>query len=247
MKLAIMQPYFFPYIGYFQLIAAADAFVVYDNIKYTKRGWINRNRLLRNDEAVTFSIPLQKDSDFLDVRERHLAREFDRAKLLNTIRGAYECAPFFPSTMLLIQEVLEYGETNLFRFLRHSIVRTCGHLGIDTKIVTSSDVPIDHGLKGQERVIALCHAFGATTYLNPIGGSELYSERDFAQKGIELRFLMAKALEYKQFGHAFVPWLSIIDVMMFNPPERIDTWIKSRSYSAFVTLDQLKAEVDSTT
>ena len=245
MKLAIMQPYFFPYIGYFQLIAAVDAFVVYDNIKYTKKGWINRNRLLRNGEAVMFSIPLQKDSDFLDVRDRHLAAEFDRAKFLNTIRGAYERAPFFPSTMPLIQEVLGYGETNLFRFLHHSIVRTCGHLAIDTKIVTSSDVPIDHGLRGQERVIALCQALGATTYLNPIGGTELYSERDFANKGIELRFLKSRAIEYEQFGLAFVPWLSIIDVMMFNPPELVDTWIKSSAYSEFATREQLKTEADS--
>ena len=243
--LRYMQPYFLPYIGYFQLIAAVDAFIVYDNIKYTKKGWINRNRLLRNGAAVMFSLPLQKDSDFLDVRQRYLAAEFDRGKFLNTIRGAYEHAPFFQTAMSMIREILEFNETNLFRFLHHSIVRTCKHLGIDTKIVTSSSLPIDHSLKSQDRVIALCEALGATTYLNPVGGTELYSEDDFARRKINLRFLRSKAIEYEQFGHAFVPWLSIVDVMMFNPPELIDTWIKSRTYSEFVTRDQLESASES--
>jgi hypothetical protein len=238
MKLAIMQPYFLPYIGYFQLVAGVDTFVVYDNIKYTKKGWINRNRLLRNGEAVTFSIPLQKDSDFLDVRDRRLAADFDRKKLLNMFKGAYEPAPFFQSTMPLIREIVEHEETNLFRFLRHSIVKTCEHLGIGTKIVDSSDVPIDHSLKGEQRVIALCEALGATMYVNPIGGTELYLDSDFAQRGIELRFLKSEAIEYAQFGHPFVPRLSIVDLMMFNPPERVDGWIRSRTYSEFVTRDQ---------
>ena len=240
MKLAIMQPYFLPYIGYFQLIAAVDAFIVYDNIKYTKKGWINRNRLLRNGEAVTFSLPLKKDSDFLDIGERYLAPEFDRNKFLNTIQGAYWRAPNFQATLPLLREIVETSETNLFQFLRHSIVCTCKHLGIETKILTSSEVPIDHSLKSEDRVIALCEALAATTYLNPIGGTELYSERAFAERNIKLRFLKSKAIEYKQFDSSFVPWLSILDVVMFNPLERVNAWIKSRTYSELVTGDQLE-------
>lgn len=245
MKLAIMQPYFLPYIGYFQLIAAVDVFVVYDNIKYTKKGWINRNRLLRNGAAVTFSLPLRKDSDSLDVRDRHLSEDFDREKLLNMIRGAYERAPHFRTAFPTIKEVVEYDEANLFRFLFNSILRLCEHLGIDTKVVTSSDVAIDHDLKSQDRVIALCEALGAATYLNPIGGTELYSAGDFSDKGIELRFLKSRPISYAQFGQAFVPWLSIIDVMMFNPPEQVEAWIKSKSYYDFVTHDQLESSADS--
>ncbi|AVC45854.1 wbqC-like family protein (plasmid) [Rhizobium leguminosarum bv. viciae] len=89
MKLAIMQPYFFPYIGYFQLIHAVDKFVVYDNIKYTKKGWINRNRILRNGEDYTFSLPIKAASDSLDICDRTLSTEFDRNKLVNQIQGAY--------------------------------------------------------------------------------------------------------------------------------------------------------------
>jgi WbqC-like protein family len=229
-----MQPYFFPYIGYWQLVAAVDLFIVYDNIKYTKKGWINRNRILRNGEALTFTLPLKKDSDFLDIRNRTLASEFDRRKLLNSIRGAYEIAPFFGQTFQLVADIINCDETNLFRFLRRSIEMTCGHLGITTPIAVSSEIDADHSLASQERVIALCQAVRASTYVNPIGGTELYSDEEFARNGIALRFLRSAPITYKQFDAPYVPWLSIIDVMMFNPLETIERWVKDRSYSALL-------------
>lgn len=218
-RLAIMQPYFFPYIGYFQLIAAVDLFIVYDNIKYTKKGWINRNRLLQNGKDVMFSLPLKSDSDYLDVCDRTLAADFNRDKLLSQFKGAYRRAPYFSQTFPLIEQVLGYEDTNLFRFLHHSIVKTCEHLGITTKIKISSEIAIDHDLKNQDKVLALCEAVGTSTYVNAIGGMELYPSDTFQKKGINLRFIQSKRFEYPQFGSTFVPWLSIIDVMMFNSKE----------------------------
>lgn len=222
MKTAIMQPYFFPYIGYFQLIGSVDLFIVYDNIKYTKKGWINRNRMLQNGKDVMFSLPLKSDADSLDVRDRELAASFNRDKLLNQISGAYRRAPYFAQTFPLIEQVVRHEERNLFRFLHHSIVRTCAHLGIATEIRVSSDIAIDHTLKNQDKVLALCKAVGADTYVNAIGGMELYFKEAFQQKCIELKFISSKTFEYTQFGNEFIPWLSIIDVMMFNPKNRID-------------------------
>lgn len=221
MRVAIMQPYFFPYIGYFQLIQSVDQFIVYDNIKYTKKGWINRNRMLQNGKDVMFSLPLESDSDYLDVRERELAADFNRDKLLNQIRGAYRRAPYFAQTFPLVEQITRYDDANLFRFLYNSIVRTCEHLGIMTEIKISSDIAIDHSLKNQDKVLALCAAIGADIYVNAIGGTELYAKEDFSSKGIELKFIRSKPFEYAQFGDEFVPWLSIIDVMMFNPVEEI--------------------------
>jgi hypothetical protein len=221
MKAAIMQPYLLPYIGYFQLIAAADVFVVYDNIKYTKKGWINRNRYLLNGADATFSVPLRKDSDLLDVRQRAMAADFNRAKLLGQLREAYRKAPYFAATFPLVEEVLAGDGANLFDFLHRSIVLVCGHLGIATRIVVSSTLDIDHSLQAADKVLALCRAAGADAYINPIGGVELYSKDDFAAEGIELSFLKSRPIEYLQFGAAFVPWLSIVDVMMFNDPDRI--------------------------
>jgi hypothetical protein len=226
-KLAIMQPYFLPYIGYFQLIAAVDQFVLYDNIKYTKKGWINRNRMLQNGKDATFSLPLKRGSDSLDVRERELAEDFNRDKLLNQFKGAYRSAPYFAETIPLVAQIVQYHDTNLFRFLHHSIIRICGHLGISTEIRISSGIAIDHALKSQDKVLALCAALGASTYVNPVGGMELYSKEVFRANGVALRFIQSKPFEYPQFGDAFVPWLSIVDVMMFNPVDAIRSGIST--------------------
>jgi hypothetical protein len=226
-RLAVMQPYFFPYIGYFQLIAAVDMFIVYDNIKYTKKGWINRNRMLQNGRDVMFSLPLKNASDSLDVCERELAKEFNRDKLMNQFIGAYRRAPCFGQTLPLLEHVVRYEEDNLFRFLHHSLIRTCEHLGITTEIKISSGIDIDHDLKSQEKVLALCEAVGASTYVNAIGGTDLYSKETFQKKGIELKFVKPKPFAYPQFDQPFVAWLSIIDVMMFNPLDTIRTCIST--------------------
>lgn len=222
-----MQPYFLPYIGYFQLINSVDLLILYDNIKYTKKGWINRNRMLQHGKDVLFSLPLKSDSDHLDVRERELSADFDCDKLLNQFKGAYRSAPYFGQTFPLLEQIARHDDANLFGFLRHSIIKTCEHLNITTAIKTSSDITIDHGLKNQNKVLALCDAVDANTYVNPTGGQELYSSDTFQERGIALRYIQSKPFEYPQFGHAFVPWLSIIDVMMFNSLETIQTQISS--------------------
>jgi hypothetical protein len=227
MRLAIMQPYFLPYIGYYQLIAAVDTFVVYDNIKYTKKGWINRNRMLLNGTGVMFSLPLRKDSDLLDIVQRELATDFDRTKLLNKIAGAYGKAPHFEQTFSLLDRIVHYEDSNLFRFIHHSIVETCAHLGLGTDIRISSEIAIDHELKGQDKVLALCQAAGVDTYINSIGGTELYSQDEFSGRGIKLKFIKAKTFNYPQFGASFVPWLSIVDVLMFNPLDTVRACIAS--------------------
>lgn len=226
MKLAIMQPYFLPYIGYFQLMAAADLFVVYDRIKYTKKGWINRNRLLLNGKDAMFSVPLKKDSDSLDVVERDLASTFDRRQLLSELSGAYRHAPQFKPTFALLERIVLHPDDNLFRYIFHSIVTVCEHLGIETAIRVSSTVPSDSDLRGQDKVLSICDAVGADCYINPIGGTKLYEVRDFDARGIALRFLKPRPFEYRQFGAEFVPWLSIVDCLMFNQVEVICDCLK---------------------
>lgn len=221
MKLAIMQPYFFPYIGYHQLIGAVDQFIIYDNIKYTKKGWVNRNRMLRNGTDATFSLPIKKGSDFDNVCERQVADTFSADKFLAQLRGAYQKAPFFKPTIAFVERALSAPDPNLYTFLHHSINETINYLGLDTKVLTSSEVDIDHDLAGQNKVIALCKAVGATTYVNPIGGQDLYARETFAENGISLKFLKPALIEYTQFDAPFVPWLSIIDVLMFNALEDV--------------------------
>jgi hypothetical protein len=223
MKLAIMQPYFLPYVGYFQLLGAVDRFIVYDDIQLSRHGWVQRNRILVDGKPRLFSLPLKKDSDFLDINRRRLADLYDRDrdKILRVIRTAYGKAPFFSQAMPVVEECFCCGERNLFGFVFHSIRKIRDYLGLGTEIVVSSPVGVREGPTGQERVIALCRAMKADEYVNAIGGQALYRKEDFESNGIGLSFIKTGEFSYPQFGGDVVPNLSIIDLMMFNEVGRI--------------------------
>jgi len=229
MKVAIMQPYLFPYIGYFQLMNAVDEFIIYDNIQFTKKGWINRNRILVNGVDAYITLPLKKDSDYLNIKDRFLSDEWpnERKKTLNRITESYRKAPQFNFVYPIIESILMYEERNLFSFIFNSIKEINQYLDIKTPLIISSSIPINHDLKAENKVIELCKARKATTYINPIGGVELYSKEDFKNEGLELQFLKANNITYPQFKNDFVPFLSIIDVMMFNPKEAVTEYITS--------------------
>ena len=216
-----MQPYFLPYLGYWQLLAAVDRFVVYDNIEYTKKGWINRNRFLRNGADAPFALPLKKGSDFLDIGQRSLADDFNPATLLNPFREAYRTAPFFDAVFPLLESIVTAAPRNLFDYLLNSLAVTAAYLEIATPIIVSSTVPIDHSLRAGDKVLAMCGALGADRYLNTFGGQTLYAAETFAAAGVELKFIQARRVTYPQFGQPFVPALSILDVMMFNSPDAV--------------------------
>lgn len=222
-----MQPYFLPYIGYFQLIAAVDVFVIYDDIKYTKKGWINRNRFLLNGSDATFSIPLHHDSDSLTVVERRVSDDFDPIKLVRRFQAAYRLAPFFEANFPEIEEIVNCPSRNLFEYIANSVDKICGLLCVETTKMKASTIPIDRALKAQDKVVALCEALGVREYVNPSGGVELYSREHFASRGIELKFIKSRPIQYAQFGNPFVPWLSIVDVLMFNPLAQVQAWVRN--------------------
>ncbi len=231
MKIAIMQPYFFPYIGYFQLINAVDEFIIYDNIQFTKKGWINRNRILVNYKDEYITLPLKKDSDFLNVNERYLSDSWlvDRKKILNRIVDSYRKAPQFGHVFPLVEKCLSFEEYNLFDFIHNTLQETISFLSISTKITVSSTIDIDHDLKSEEKVLAICKAQRATTYINPIGGVSLYSKERFEQNAIKLQFQKSNPINYLQYRNDFVPWLSIVDVLMFNSKNDVLKYLDSYS------------------
>jgi len=227
MKLAIMQPYFMPYIGYFQLINSVDQFIIYDNIQYTKKGWINRNRILVNGKDQLITLSIKKDSDYLNVVERELSESWDKDKnkMINIIKSSYSKSPHFQEVSELLSKCLNNPEKNLFKFIYDSIVLINDYLDIKTPIVISSSINADHTLKSQDKVLSLCKAQNASVYINSIGGVELYDKTTFKQNGIELNFIKSYPIKYKQFNNEFVSWLSIIDVMMFNSKEQIQEYL----------------------
>ena len=218
MKIAIMQPYIFPYIGYFQLINAVEMFVVHDDVQYIQRGWINRNRILMNEKDLLFTLPVRKAAVETPINEIFFAEgiQKEKAKILSQIQNSYRKAPYFREVFLLIEQILKDSEENISVYTTNQLQQICAFLEIKTPFVLSSDLAKNNNLKGEERVIEINKVLNATHYINPIGGVELYHQKHFEEANLKLNFIKTRSTKYAQFGNEFIPFLSIIDVMMFN-------------------------------
>jgi hypothetical protein len=223
MTIAIMQPYFFPYIGYFQLVNSVDKFIIYDDVNFIKQGWIARNRIILQGKEHYVILQLNGASSFKKINEIQIGTNAD--KLLKTIYQAYNKAPFFPSSFPIIEKIIKVNIKNLADFLINQLIILTSYLGISTELLISSSINKNNNLKGSKKIIHICNILGATKYINSIGGSELYNKEDFQNSGINLYFLKSKPIKYKQFGDIFFSNLSIIDVMMFNDVPTIKNYL----------------------
>ncbi len=218
-----MQPYFFPYIGYYQLINAVDKFVVYDDVNFIARGYINRNFICdQNGNKQYINILLNKASRNKQIKEIEQNNALNwQPKLLKQITQVYKKAPHFSTVFPWIEEIINYSELNLSVFLFNSIQKICDFLQIDTHIIGSSVGYENRELDRADRLIDICKKEEATHYINSMGGKALYDKAFFRQHDIQLDFFKTDITAYKQFSNTFVPNLSIIDVMMFNSVEEI--------------------------
>lgn len=219
-----MQPYFLPYLGYFHLMHSVDVFVLYDDVQYVKDGWINRNRLLFGDATGTVTLPVKKDRSFQPINKRCVATSWTQTRLkhLRQIDQHYRLHDNFTQGLELYREISNHGSNNLVDVLRHGLACIADYLQLDTQIVASSDIVGLTKLRGTDRVKAICHAHGATHYINAIGGRALYDKDDFKNAGIELSFVGSQFPEYDQKRPGFVPGLSILDMILsiVAPDER---------------------------
>lgn len=220
MIVAAMQPYLFPYLPYYQLAQAVDAFWVLDDVQYIRRGWMNRNRVLLEGQAHPITFPVAKGARSDRVSEKRLAADFDMAlhQIIETVTHAYAKAAFRDEVLRLFQ-----GLNTAQSFLSLSLEtlrRSFAAMGLSTPLHCASTLGLAEALKGQDRILALCKAVGATTYVNPGGGRALYDPAAFAAQGVALRFLEGQTPPYPQTGtQAFVPGLSILDVIAHVAPE----------------------------
>lgn len=224
MKLAIMQPYFMPYIGYFQLIKSVDKFIFYDDVTFIKQGWINRNQVLINNKAKMFSIPLGNASSNVLIKDVEISSNgYDKWKksFLNTLTFSYGKAKKYNKVYALIQNILQDKPNKISDLSIKSIMEVSNYLGLDTNFEVCSNFYSNNNLSGQNRVLDICLNENAKTYINPIGGMQLYSKDVFIEKNIELFFIETIKSEYMQLSGDFVPFLSIIDILMFNDVEEI--------------------------
>ncbi len=217
MKIGIMQPYFFPYIGYFQLINMVDKYVVFDNAYFSNNKWGFRNRILINGAPGYFRIKKLNASQFKRFNEIEIDGDNEEKKNnIRTLEFAYRKAPHFSEVMAVLEPFLMGDYDNLSEYNVASNKLVCDYLGIKTPILLCSELGCDEDLKKQYRIFDICRVLGGDEYINAIGGTELYDFEDFRENGIELAFLKTDDFTYPQFGGEFVPGLSIIDVMMFN-------------------------------
>lgn len=216
MKIAIMQPYLFPYIGYFQLINAVDKYVVYDDVNYIKGGWVNRNNILLNGQKHLFSITLDKASVNKCFNEILIKDDFKKFK--EKLRHAYSKAPYYEITMDVINTIINNKSYVLSEFVFNMITVLNTYMEINTDIILSSTIKKDNTLKGENKVIEICKKLNATEYYNAIGGITLYNKTHFSNNNIQLYFLQTSTYYYNQFlpNNSFIPNLSIIDVLMYN-------------------------------
>lgn len=222
MKVGVMQPYFLPYMGYWQLMNAVDKYVVYDDVNYIKRGWINRNRILVNGEPQYINVRISNASQNRLIKDTNIICDPEVSrKTLYTIECAYRKAPFFQSVFPMITDIVCYESTQLVEYLLNSFEIIRDYLEIRSELVLSSHIAKAEDAKGQERILSICTALGADGYYNAIGGQALYSRKAFEEHGIALSFLCTDEIRYHQFGNEFLPNLSILDVMMFNAPDQI--------------------------
>ena len=212
MILGMMQPYFYPYLGYWQLMNMGDEYILYDDVNYIKGGWINRNRIKINGADGLFGITVKKASQNKKINELEVCMTpQDRVKLVNKVKCSYAKAPYSKDVLELFEDTINYENTNLAEYLAYSNRKIAEYMGITTPIFSAT-----------ERIIDICKLHGATEYVNAIGGKELYTRQDFEDEGIKLKFLrMDSDIVYPQGKGDFIPSLSILDVLMFNSKEEV--------------------------
>ena len=224
MKVAMMQPYLFPYLGYFQLVNAVDVFVFADDVNFIKGGFINRNKILFKNEERYVTVPLIKRSQNKLIKEIRICKETKGypKNILSTIQQTYAKSPFFNDVFPIIESIFNSEVDSISKLATSSVEIVSKYLEINVDFKFSSE-SFSH-TKVQERsmrLINITKELGGDTYMNPIGGTKIYDKEFFKSKGIKLNFLESDAILYAQYNDKFIPNLSIIDVMMFNSIEDV--------------------------
>lgn len=225
-RVGIMQPYFFPYIGYFGLIAHSDRWIVFDPVQYIRKGWMNRNRVLKGgggEKYVSITVAPHERSTL--IRDVHLAPEQDRFDHFLRQLDAYKLlrAPYYSVVTELLRSCFDTSTDKLVPFLTQSLQRTCEYIGIPFRYEIYSEMQLTHAEPSHpmEWSLFTCEELGVAEYINPPGGRSFFDPERFRQSGIRLLFHEQRLTEYDQRMAQFIPGLSIIDVMMFNSPPEI--------------------------
>ncbi len=228
--IGVMQPYFFPYIGYYQHVFACDQFVFLDDVDYSKLEYVGRNNLLVQKRKTPFGVEMSGGRSSNSLIKDLLLNPAPkwRAKMLKTIELNYKKTPHFHAVMdEIVSPVMLGAQTHVAELNRASIKACCEYLEIETTFVDTSVIYEKKNLFGSDRVRNICQLENATTYINSIGGKELYYHDEFAEDGLALKFLKPdmEAMVYSQGKSPWTPYLSILDVLMWNDRSRVQSFL----------------------
>jgi len=228
MKVALMQPYFFPYLGYFQLIHSVDEFIIFDQAQHIRRSWITRNRILNaHKESIYINVPVCRAQRETIIKDIQINNDINWQEKIIQQLLYYKDAPNFTNVMEFVKECLSIKCDNVGQLNTSLLRMTCNLLNIDTHItVLSEKFPsIDEAKEADEWGIKVSQALNASTYINAIGGKEFYDQQKYNEEGLDIQFINPILAPYKQFNHEFVPGLSIVDILMFNEISKIKEMI----------------------
>ena len=224
-RLGIMQPYFMPYLGYFALIKHTDAFVFFDTPQYIKRGWVNRNRIIHQQENFNYiNIPLKKAPQETAIKDMLIDDSQDwKKKIFAQLEIYKKKSPYYEDVINLLHETLDKEYKTIGEINIAATIAVCKYLGIDKPfyIYSEMDLNIPQVNAPDEWALYITKAMGYKTYINPPGGMTFFNYAKYEKENIELKFLKINLTPYVQKRGYFEPGLSIVDVMMFNSKEKI--------------------------
>lgn len=231
-KVAIMQPYFFPYLAYFSLIKHTDQFILFDPVQFIRHGWIERNRILKqNGGWLYIKVPLLKHSRDTIIKDIKINNEIKwQDKILAQLVIYKKKAPYYNEVITLLKELFSKEYESITNLNKKSIELVCDYLSIehDIQVFSKMDLDIETPNASDEWALNICKSMGnIKEYWNPSGGEEFFSREKYKANDIKLNFLHLNEFEYKQFDDHFEPGLSIIDTMMFNSVETINQYLNN--------------------
>lgn len=222
---AVMQPYLFPYVGYYQMASMVDDFVFLDDARFIVRGFVNRNSILRNEEVHRFTVPVRDASQNRAINDHEY---LDRgASLLALLQGAYRNAPHLHAASALVEQIFNEGAGNVAATNALSIRRVLEYAGLDRRWHFSSEVLAHGQFKGVHWISEISRRLSATRYLNLPGGRSLYDPVAFEASGLTLEFVEPVFVPYPQDSSTFVPGLSILDALMWCEPTEIAAMLQA--------------------
>lgn len=238
MKIAIMQPYFFPYIGYFSLIMQSDSFIIFDTPQFMRKGWIERNRIGKlTGGSVYIKVPLNKADLSANIKDMTIDDSSDwRKKIVSQLEIYKKRAPFYNKVVELVTDVLKTDSKSIVTLNKVALEKVCEYLGLEKtfKVFSEMNLDIEEPKAPDEWALNICKALGVNSYINAAGGESFFNVNKYKKNNIDLFFVNQPLEEYKQFNDVFEPGLSIVDVMMFNSPEKIIAMLSKGSLKKLI-------------